>query len=86
MSCANTATPSGGGQGAGGPPNALSRTSRADEAAVPVNQWTETSVRMRSTLTTDAGSVHSVNFSAIHASCPTGESFSAYDTVCGRLA
>lgn len=33
----------------------------------------------------ERGSVHSVNFSAIQASCPTGESVSAYDTVCGRV-
>jgi hypothetical protein len=35
---------------------------------------------------TEAGSVHSMNFSAIQASCPTGESVSAYEIVRGRVA
>jgi hypothetical protein len=47
-------------------------------------------VSIRSRCTASSGtfseSVHSANFSTIHASCPTGESVSAYDTVCGRVA
>ncbi|MEV4177870.1 hypothetical protein [Nonomuraea sp. NPDC049709] len=33
-----------------------------------------------------AGSVHSLNFSTIHASCAAGESCSPNASVCGRVA
>jgi hypothetical protein len=55
---------------------------RAAEPAVPVSQYTDTSVRIGSRSTASsgrlvAGSVHSLNFSMIQASWPAGESVSA---------
>ena len=65
-------------------------TSFADDPAVPENQYTLTLARSwsRSTAcsgTSAAGLTHSWNFSTIQASWPTGESVSAYASVCGRV-
>ena len=62
-------------------PAARGRRSRADDPAVPLNQYRLTLVRRRSRPTASsgsaaAGSVHSLNFSTIQASWPTGESVS----------
>ncbi|MET9303869.1 hypothetical protein ABZX68_00705 [Streptomyces cellulosae] len=75
MSWGSTATPTGTGHSSAR--RADSRCSRADEAAVAVSQYSETSVRIRSSLTGVRRSVHCANRSAIHARWPTGESVSA---------
>ena len=61
-------------------PLKLSQYRRAEDAAVPVTQYTITLSSSSSRLSTFSGcpsqSVHAQNFSTIHASCPTGESTS----------
>src|SRR5882757_7114155 len=70
-------------------PRKLSQYSRAADAPVRVNQYSETSSRMRSRDTASSGLVpeseNSKNFSAIQAGWAVGESTSAYPIVCGRV-
>lgn len=66
MSWANTATPSGTGHGS--LRRVDSRCSRAEEAAVAVSQYSDTSVSTRSSSTGARGSVHRAKRSAIQAS------------------
>ncbi|NUP18445.1 MAG: hypothetical protein HOZ81_20640 [Streptomyces sp.] len=86
-----TATPVGvaGGSGCRPQESADSRYRRAEEAAVPVSQYSMTSVSIWSRSTASSGasteSVQSLNFSTIQASWPTAESCSAKARVCGRV-
>src|SRR5579862_6398346 len=82
ISRGKTATPVGTVDTAGGPGEpewTASKYSRADEPAVLVSQYTVTLVSSwsRSTAPGSPPSVHSLNFSAIQASWPAGESVSA---------
>lgn len=52
---------------------------------MPVSQYSITLVSIWSRSTGHRGSAHSANFSPIQASSPTGESFSPYARVCGRV-
>ena len=58
---------------------------RSDDVAVPVTQYAVmlSSSRSKVNAVAMSPSLHSRNFSTIHAASPIGESVSAYDSVCG---